>query len=354
MNRGKPEKYLALAEVIRQYIQENKLKRHDMLPPERRMAEMFEVNHLTLRKALRLLEQEKRIYKEPSRGNFVGSRANSGKGRHLVGLLFPDHEIFYYNIFAELEERLSAAGLHPVVHLTHNSRKKEEDILDFVQEQEFAALLAVPNPVCAEKYASLNLPLICFDVCLPESVAPHVVSDDYNGAAMAARHLLSLGHTAIAHIGSMYDRTAELRRNGLIDTLQKHGIALPPSYLKAKEPTRQWGYAAAAELFAMPNPPTAILCGNDTIAAGVRRYCFEHNINVPKQCSLIGFGDTSVAEDLDLTSVSQHTDKIAMALWSLLRRKLDGDDVPQETMIPTSLILRNSTDRAFPSGFELN
>ncbi len=343
MNRGKPEKYLALAEEIRQYIQNNKLKKNDPLPPERRMAEMFGVNHLTLRRALKLLEQEKRIYKEPSRGNFVGARPNSGKGRQLVGLLFPDHEIFYYNIFAELEERLVSAGLHPVVHLTHNSRKKEEDILDFVEEQEFAALLAVPNPACAARYANFTLPLICFDVLLPDSNAPHVISDDFEGAVSATRHLLSLGHTSIAHIGSLYDRTSELRRRGLIDTMKNHNIELPPSFIKSREPTRQWGYAAAAELFGQKTRPTAIFCGNDTIAAGVRRYCYEHGISVPGQCSLIGFGDTSVAEDLDLTSISQHTDRIASALWNLLRRKLDGDEVPSETVIPTSLILRNST-----------
>jgi len=343
MNRGKPEKYLALAETIRSYIRENKLKRGEALPPERQMADMFEVNHLTLRRALRLLEQERQIYKEPSRGNFVGARPYSGKSKQMVGLLFPDHEIFYYNIFAELEERLASAGLHPVVHLTHNSRKKEEEIIDFVQEQEFAALLAVPNPLCAEKYSLLQTPLICFDIPLPGLNIPYVVSDDYDGAVMAARHLVSLGHTAIAHVGSMYDRTAELRRNGLVDTLRQQGLELPEYYLKAKEPTRQWGYAAAAELFALPTPPTAIFCGNDTIAAGVRRYCYEHRISVPQQCSLVGFGNTSVAEDLDFTSVSQHTEKIAMTLWNLLRLKLTGDNVPTETVIPTSLILRGST-----------
>lgn len=343
MNRGKPEKYLALAEEIRRYIQDNKLKRNDLLPPERRMAEMFDVNHLTLRRALKLLEQEKRIYKEPSRGNFVGTRPYSGKGKQLVGLLFPDHEVFYYNIFAELEERLSSAGLHPVVHLTHNSRKKEEDILEFMQEQEFAALLAVPNPACAEQYSRLQLPVIFFDIFLPLLPIPRIVSADYDGAVMATRHLLSLGHRHIAHIGSMYDRTSELRRDGMKNTLAQAGIILRDDYLKAKEPTRQWGYVAAAELFKLGNPPTAIFCGNDTIAAGVRRYCYEHQIGIPTQCSLVGFGDTSVAEDLDLTSVSQHIDKIAATLWNLLRLTLDGEAVPPETIIPTSLILRNST-----------
>jgi len=193
----------------------------------------------------------------------------------------------------------------------------------------------------------LSLPLVCFDIFLPDSNAPHVISDDYEGAVMAAKHLLSLGHTAIAHIGSMYDRTAELRHKGLLDTLKQAGVKQPDCYLKVKEPTRQWGYAAAAELFALNNRPTAIFCGNDTIAAGVKRYCSEHGIQVPEQCSLVGFGDTAVAQDLDLTSVSQHTGQIADAIWNLLRRMLDGEQVPAETIVPTSLILRNSTGNVF-------
>ncbi|MDD5697754.1 MAG: GntR family transcriptional regulator [Victivallaceae bacterium] len=343
MKRGKPKKYPALAEEIRRYIRERKLKNNAGLPSERRLAQMFEVSHLTVRKALRLLEQERLIYKEPSRGNFVGTRPYSGRDGQLVGLLFPDHELFYYNIFADLEERLFAAGLHPVVHLTHNSRKKEEDILDFVREGRFAALLAVPNPACAGKYAQLSLPLICFDISLPELDIPQVISADYEGAVTAARHLLSLGHTAVAHIGSMYDRTAELRRQGLADTLGQAGVELPEYYLKVREPTRQWGYAAATELFALKNPPTAIFCGNDTIAAGVRRYCSEHKISVPGQCSLVGFGDIAVAQDLNLTSVSQHTEAIAAALWNLLRLRLNGEDIPGKTVIPTSLVWRGST-----------
>ncbi|MDD5728920.1 MAG: substrate-binding domain-containing protein, partial [Victivallales bacterium] len=268
---------------------------------------------------------------------------SSAQGRQLIGLLFPEHELFYYNIFYGLEERLFAAGLHPVIHLTHNSRKKEEDILDFLCKEQFTALLAVPNPACAAKYAQISLPVIFFDIFLPELEVPHVISADYDGAVTAARHLLNSGHTAIAYIGSMHDRTAELRGQGLADTLHSVGIELPQAYLKIRSPSRQWGYTAAAELFALKKAPTAIFCGSDTIAAGVKKYCSEHRIKVPEQCSLVGFGDTAVAQDLDLTSVSQHTEAISDALWDILCLRLNGEDVPLETVIPTSLIWRHST-----------
>ena len=95
----------------------------------------------------------------------------------------------------------------------------------------------------------------------------------------------------------------------------------------------------------MKHPPTAILCGNDTIAAGAFRFLASKGIRVPEDCSLCGFGNTTVAEDLDLTSVSQHTPKIAEAIRNNLQIIMRGETPSAETIINTTLIVRRSTDR---------
>ncbi len=343
MNRGKPEKYIALAEDIRRMIHDEKRKAGSPLPSERALSAHFGVNHLTLRKALRLLEQEKLIYKVPSRGNFVGSRPYSGKGKNLVGFLFPDHEVFFYNILAELSERLNGADLHPIVHLTGGNRRREEEFLRFCMEQEVAALIAVPNSDCQALYRQLPFPVIFFDIFLPGVPIPYVVSDDYAGSAKATQHLLNQGHRRIAHIGSMHERTSELRAQGYLDTMRRAGIEPPPEYLKRKEPTRQWGFYAAQELFVLPEPPTAVTCGNDTIAAGVIRALAQLAVKVPDDCAVTGFGNTAVAEDLELTSVSQQTSQIALAVWNLLRMQMAGRKTPPEITITTTLQVRGST-----------
>ncbi len=343
MNRGKPEKYIALAEDIRRMIQEEKLKADSPLPSERKLSERFAVNHLTLRKALRLLEQEKLIYKVPSIGNYVGARPYSGKGKNLVGFLIPDHEIFFYNILAELEERLTGADLHPVIQLTNSNRRKEEEFLRFCIEEEIAALIAVPNSECQSTYRELPFPVIFFDIFLPGMPVPYVVSDDYAGSAKATQHLLNQGHRRIAHIGSMHERTSELRARGYLDTMRRAKIEPSAEYLKRKEPTRQWGFYAAQELFVLPEPPTAITCGNDTIAAGAIRALSQLGVKVPDDCAITGFGNTAVAEDLDLTSVSQQTAQIASAIWNLLRMQLAGRKTPPEITINTTLQVRGST-----------
>jgi DNA-binding LacI/PurR family transcriptional regulator len=344
MKRGKPEKYINLASEIRQLIKQRRLKRNDSLPSERKLAEIFSCSHLTVRKSLHLLEQEKLIYKEPSRGNFIGPRPPATNKSGLLGFIFPDDEIFYYKLFAELEKTFSEAGLHPVVHLTRSIKEKEERILDFLNEANADAIIAVPNLLCRDKYQELDVPIIFFDLNIEGLSVPAIISDDYRGAASATEHLISLGHRNIAHIGGIYERTSEMRLKGYSDTLKKHQITVSDSLIKRQTPSREMGYYATKELFDSPAPPTAIFCGNDTIAAGVIRYLNTHEIAVPASCSVVGFGNTAIAEDLNLTSVSQNSPKIADALRNHLRFILNGETPPPETIIATSLIIRKSSD----------
>ncbi|MFA7230528.1 MAG: GntR family transcriptional regulator [Victivallaceae bacterium] len=344
MKRGKPEKYIGLAEEIRQLINSRKLKNNEPLPSERNLSQMFTCSHLTIRKALKLLEQEKLIYKESSKGNFVGSRPNNVGKSGLIGFIFPDDEIFYYKLFAELEKSFSEYSLHPVVHLTHNIKEKENRILEFFTEANANALIAVPNAKCIEEYRRLNIPTIFFDLNIAELNIPHIISDDYEGAVSAMKYLISMGHERIAHIGGTYERTSELRLKGYKDVMSLNGLEIRKDYIKCKEPSREWGYYATKELF-QKQPPTAIFCGNDTLAAGALRYLSANGIKIPGDCSLIGFGNTAIAEDLALTSVSQHSQKIADAIRNNLRLLLNGENAPLETIISTTLAVRNSTSK---------
>ncbi len=343
MGRGKPEKYIALAEAIRKLAEERQLKRGEALPPERQLAQLFDCSHLTVRKALHVLEQDNLIHKQPSRGNYLGPRPDGGGKSGIVGFIFPDDETYYYKLFAELEAGFSAMNLHPVVHITGSATAKEIAILDFLSGIPAAALIAVPNPACRERYRRLRLPAIFFDLGIDEVAIPQVISDDASGARAAVEYLYSIGHRRIAHIGGTYDRTSELRRLGYEEVLARHGIQMPPWYIKRQTPSREWGYYAARELLSSDEPPTAIFCGNDTIAAGVVRYCSTYGHAIPEACSVIGFGNTAIAEDLNLSSVSQHSDKIAAALVENLRMLLAGNRPPARTLVPTALVLRGSS-----------
>ena len=214
MNRGKPEKYIALAGSIQQLMQDMELKSGDSLPSERKLAEHFKCNHITVRKSLRLLAQKNIIHTIASKGNFAGAAPLQRSRSNLIGFIFPEDEIFYYKIFSSVEKMIASNKMHPVVHLTGGSEFKETELLDYCDKAGFLALIAVPNRLCAEHYRRMSIPVLFFDIPMEDVPIPQIVTDDHSGAFSATEHLISYGHRRIAHIGSEYDFTGEQRTIG--------------------------------------------------------------------------------------------------------------------------------------------
>lgn len=346
MKRGKPEKFSNLAEDIRQLIHREQLKHNETLPSERRLAEIFSVNHLTVRKALKMLEQQGVIYKVPSKGNFVGTKPVASRTNSLIGLLLPEKEIFFFEVLTELESRMNVFGFNPIVHFTYGSIEKEEKCLAFFRETGADGVIAVPNKLCEETYRRLNLPTVFFDVYLENTPIPYVIVDDFSGAQSAVEHLISLGHSKIAHIGGSSDETSRKRLAGYETAMKKHNIEIRPAFVKLRDYSRQWGFYAVQELLKSSQQPTAIFCGNDTIAAGALRALKNAGIQTPEKVSVVGFGNTFIAEDLELTTVSQPSAMIADAVWHNMHLQLKGGKPSLENKLGTELIVRKSSTRS--------
>jgi len=63
--------YQEIAEQIMNLIEEGKLKHGDRLPPERRLAEIFQVSRHPVREAIRILEEQKVLVSRVGSGTFV-------------------------------------------------------------------------------------------------------------------------------------------------------------------------------------------------------------------------------------------------------------------------------------------
>jgi len=342
MTRGKPGRYLALAEQIRRLVSERGLAEGARLPSEKALAREFGANHLTIRKALRVLAHEGLIHTIPSSGNYVGRQPVGRKRTGLIGVLFPAPDMFFFEIISELEQRLHTHGFHLIAHITHGSPDKEADVLGYFVEAGVEGILSAPNEACGAAYAGLALPTVFFDTLIPNLGIPYVVTDDFGGASSAVQHLAGLGHRRIAHIGGS-DSTSEPRHAAYREVLARAGLPYSDTQVKRKSYDRQWGYYATAELLAGGNPPTALFCGSDTIAAGALRRLSAAGIACPGQVSVVGFANTPVGKDLDLTTVDQPCAAIAQAAWAALRNVMSGKRVALETRLATELIVRRTT-----------
>ena len=294
---------------------------------------------------MKKLEEENFIYSIPYKGCFVGSVENEPRRTsNFAALIFPDDELYYYKIFAKLEPFFHQNGQILSVHLTDNSAVKERQLLEMFSAKKFDVLVAVPNAECRDAYKKSSVPVVFFDSVIADLNIPGVISDDIGGAFHATRHLLSLGHRRIAFIGHDYDLSGKNRLAGYIDALKKARLEIDPGLIKLSQPSREWGIAAMEEIFSRRDGrPTAVFCVNDTVAAGVIHYAQRRHWKIPEDISISSFGNTSIADDLDLSSVDQNIDKIVDAIKLKVRQVMSDKDFTADNIeVPCSLIVRSS------------
>lgn len=180
---------------------------------------------------------------------------------------------------------------------------------------------------------------------------PSVTIDDVAAAETATRHLVRLGHTRIAHIGSRPERglafpTPVLRRRGYEHALRAAGLPVDPALHKDGDFTVDGGAAAMRELLALGEPPTAVFAGCDHVAFGAMHTARVAGLRVPDDVSVVGVDDCEMAALFELTTVAQPIREQGELVAGVLLRALSGEipaDTPPEVVVPTHLVVRAST-----------
>lgn len=176
-----------------------------------------------------------------------------------------------------------------------------------------------------------------------------VTAENRVGARLLAEHLLERGHERIAFIATRAPwPMVEERLRGYREALQAAGIVADPA-LELTEGV--WdpadGSRMAERLFAQPDPPTAIMCGNDLLALGAIRAARIRGLRVPDDVAVTGFNDFEFAEFADppLTTVRVPGYGLGRLGAESLIAQLGGDPVPaggRRLSLPVDLQLRGS------------
>ena len=273
----------------------------------------------------------------------------------LIGLIYdnpnPQHTVSHQQ---GLLDAMEGSGFELVVRpVDRTSPRLLDDMRAFVERQKLYGVV-LPSPVSEnEQLVELLKELDCRYVriaSVPMDEADRmVVSHDGEGAAQAARHLADLGHTRIALIsGPPTFRSSQERKKGFERGLAERGLKLAPQYDRQGAYTYESGMAAAHELFALDQPPTAIFCLNDEMAAGAYIAAHERKIEIPAQVSVVGFDDAPIASRLwpTMTSVRLPLRDMGRTAGEKLVPNPMRDKPSVWPEIEPELIVRNSTAKA--------
>ncbi|MDF2641580.1 MAG: LacI transcriptional regulator, partial [Pseudomonas sp.] len=199
--------------------------------------------------------------------------------------------------------------------------------------------------------AEVRTPLVVVDRELEGIDADMVRIDHEQGAYLAVRHLLELGHRRIACIGGPVNTlVADMRQAGYRRAMREAGLDVSPGWAVNSEFTSPAGYEAAVGLLDA-EPPTAIFAGNDVIAIGVLRAAAERGIAVPGKLSVVGFDDIQMSRYVypALTTVGQSIRELGETAAHMLLRRIAAPDTEQieRRLVTPSVIVRESTAPPF-------
>ncbi|MEU3253787.1 LacI family DNA-binding transcriptional regulator [Streptomyces sp. NPDC006997] len=210
------------------------------------------------------------------------------------------------------------------------------------------AVTSVHTAAHLRELARAGLPLVVLDpLHLPDGRVNSVGSTNFAGGLAATRHLLTLGHRRVAYLGGPATAVCnQARQHGYRAAMEAEGAPVPDGHVLPGEFTYATGLRGAAALLTLPEPPTAILTGNDEIALGVIEAARTRGLRVPQDLSVVGFDDTYLARMASppLTTVRQPLREMGGAALRTALRLADGEKVESHHVeLATELVIRGST-----------
>src|SRR4051812_10050880 len=265
-----------------------------------------------------------------------------------IGLVFDDvANPFHAMLQRGIENVARERGVLAFAGSSDEDAERERDLVQAFLSRRVDGLIVVPASadhgyLARDRDAGVA---VVFVDRLPGFIdADVVLSDHAGGARTATAHLLAAGHRRIGYLGDRRRiHSAVERLRGHTEALATAGIAYDPALVRMELEDSAMAAAAAHELLAGDEPPTALFAAQNLITIGaiqaLRARAAQHEV------ALVGFDDITLADAIDpgLTVVAQDPASLGRAAAEVLFARLDGEDGPSRTvLLPTTLIPRGS------------
>jgi len=287
--------------------------------------------------------------------NVLAQGFRTGKTK-TIGLIVSDiSNLFYSRIARKIEDYAWYRGYSVVICSTDEIIQKEEDQIRLLRNRKVDGLIISSSQEDAGYFnnlADLGLPHVLIDRTFDGMKSPNVSVDNFGGARMAARHLLTQGLTKLAivtispeHISTIRDRV-----NGFESALNETGIHIPDKWFirapfnRIEETVKE----NIQRIYQSGDMPEAIFTLNNNLTSTCLKHLRNLSIKVPEQIALIGFDDVVYFgfTQPSVTAISQPVDSICEKAFDLLLRQIERSEISlheRTVTLPVDIIIRESS-----------
>lgn len=273
------------------------------------------------------------------------------KKTHLLFVVVPTLSPFFLEVFRGVERAASETNYSVLMGHTNRDTSREMVFIDQALAQRADGIILVTTSSSQELVARQGRlpPLVAALASISGLEVPSARVDHRKGAIDATNHLIALGHRRIAHIGGPEQQTiAQQRWSGFRAAMTAAGLD-PDMYPHLSgDYSTTLGETGMETLLTQHPPPTAVFAGNDEIAIGVIRTLKRVGLRAGKDVSVIGFDDQRIANLYEpaLTTVRVPTEELGYQSALLLVRQLAGEENQEDLVLPTTLVIRDTTGMA--------
>ena len=271
---------------------------------------------------------------------------------YTIGVLIPDlTNPLFPPILRGIEDRLETDGYTPLIANTDNDPERElldSQTMRARQVDGIIAATARRDHRLHDALLEAGTPLVLVNRRQEQLPVSSATADDRLGMRLSVEHLLSLGHTRIAHLAGPLDYSTGLdRHDSFLETMRSAGFEPDPELVLVGEAfTEAEGARLCSQLMADGRELTAVAAANDLLALGCYDVFAERGLRCPEEISVVGFNDMPFAPRFHppLTTIHIPHYEIGKAAAELMLERLqDADSPPREIRLEPHLVVRDST-----------
>lgn len=337
------------------HMKQKNLSPGDVLPSESKLCDIFDVSRMTARKAITALIEDNIVCRVHGKGTFVARKVEPGytMQHKVIGIITPRYSgnlklsksqsPTHYRVIESIEQYCGEKGLDLSIISSKFAKLSIDDleaipvagiVLLFPHQEHFDLIAKLKK--CGKPFVAVH----CFlDIAGINKINIDVFKSSYEATSL----LIGKGRKDIVFLGqSPFSGAGYTHYQGYGKAMLDSGL-VPQLYAAHGYPETAWNFDDFRRKIKKFD---GIVAAEDPMAACFIKAAVRTGINVPDDVSVCGFYDSEICQHITpaLTSMRLPLHMLGIAavkrLYSLLEKP---GSAPETTMLPTKLIVREST-----------
>lgn len=271
-----------------------------------------------------------------------------------IGVLLPSNgradwlatDPFVLELLGSIADALESRGGHELLLAKHTGNDPSW-IEDFARNRGVDGIIVIGQSLYHRELnsaAELHKAMVVWGTELPDQKYITVGSDNYLGGTMATQHLLDRGRRNFAFLGDIRYPETRLRFEGYRDTLIRAGLNYATDLTTDNVEDTDLALSNLSTMLRANPRVDALVAATDMLGISAIKTITKAGLSVPKDVSVVGYDNITLAEFSSPTLTSVTQDRIAAGAVLVEKLfELIEDKEPGNTVISTELVVRESS-----------